>query len=130
MIELAFLAVVAAFVGWLMRRKQQQRSTAIATGEVAGVPCMLKWSAQSTRWRAGRLMIGPGPLVWKASLGKQEAALPTDLRQMGVRSPSLREAVSLNPRSRIVDCESSGGPILLAVQPEELDQVIEALAST
>lgn len=75
-------------------------------------------------------MIGPGPLVWKASLGKQEAALPTDLRQMGVRSPSLREAVSLNPRSRIVDCESSGGPILIAVQPEELDHVIEALAST
>ncbi|MFE5627928.1 hypothetical protein [Streptomyces sp. NPDC056470] len=129
MIELAFFAGVAAFVAWLMRRKQQQRSTALASGEAAGVPCMLKWSAQGSRWRPGRLVIGAGPLVWKPSLGRQEAVLPADLRQTGVRSPSLREAVALNPRSRIVQGESSDGTILIAVMPEELDHVVEALRS-
>lgn len=102
-------AVAAALAGWLMRHKRQQRSTAIAAGEPTGVPCMLKWSAQGSRWKAGRLLIGAGPPVWKPSFGKPEAVLPTDLRQDAVRSPSLREAVAVNPGSRIVECESSGG---------------------
>lgn len=110
-----------------MRRKQQQRSTAVAAGEPAGVPCMLKWSAQGSRWRAGRLLVGAGPLVWKPSFGKQEAVLPADLCQAGVRSPSLREAVTVNPGSRIVECDSSDGEVLIAVMPPELDHVIKAL---
>ncbi|MFE1237289.1 AbrB/MazE/SpoVT family DNA-binding domain-containing protein [Streptomyces tendae] len=129
MIELVLGAVAAVLVGWLMRRKRQRRSTAIAAGEQAGVPCMLKWSAQGSRWRAGRVLIGAGPLVWKPSFGKQKAALPAGLRRAGVRSPSLREAVSLNPRSRIVECESSDGEVLIAVMPEELDHVIKVLES-
>ncbi|MFE7431581.1 hypothetical protein ACFU78_01095 [Streptomyces tendae] len=129
MIELVLGAVAAVLVGWLMRRKRQQRSTAIAAGEQAGVPCMLKWPDQGSRWRAGRVLIGAGPLVWKPSFGKQKAALPAGLRRAGVRSPSLREAVSLNPRSRIVECESSDGEVLIAVMPEELDHVIKALES-
>ncbi|MFG3111454.1 AbrB/MazE/SpoVT family DNA-binding domain-containing protein [Streptomyces tendae] len=130
MIELVLGAVAAALVGWLMRRKRQQRSTAIAAGEQTGVPCLLKWPAQGSRWRAGRVLIGAGPLVWKPSFGKQEAALPAGLRRTGMRSPSLREAVSLNPRSRIVECESSDGEVvLIAVVPEELDHVIKALES-
>lgn len=112
-----------------MRRKRQQRSTAVAAGEQAGVPCMLKWSAQGSRWRAGRLLIGAGPLVWKPSFGKQEATLPVGLRRTGMRSPSLREAVAFNPRSRILECESSDGEVLIAVMPEELDHVIKALES-
>ncbi|MFD5440670.1 hypothetical protein [Streptomyces tendae] len=127
--ELTMCVVAAALVGWLMRRKRQRRSTAVAAGEQAGVPCMLKRSAQGSRWRAGRVLIGAGPLVWKPSFGKQEAALPAGLRRTGMRSPSLREAVSLNPRSRIVECESSYGEILIAVMPEELDHVIKALES-
>ncbi|MGW4271483.1 hypothetical protein ACWEGQ_03780 [Streptomyces seoulensis] len=90
---------------------------------------MLKWSAQGSRWRAGRLLIGPGLLAWKPSFGKQEAVLPADLRQAGVRSPSLREAVAFNPGSRIVECGSSDGEVLIAVMPEELDHVIKALES-
>lgn len=88
---------------------------------------MLKWSAQGSRWRAGRLLIGAGSLVWKPSLGKRQAALPADLRQSGMRSPSLREAVAFNPRSRVVECESSDGKVMIAVMPEELDHVIKAL---
>ncbi|MCX5396125.1 hypothetical protein [Streptomyces sp. NBC_00102] len=129
MFELVIGVVAAALVGRLMRRKQQQRSTAIAAGEPAGVPCRLKWSAQGSRWRAGRLLISPGPLVWKPSLGSQEIVLPADLRQAGLRSPSLREAVSVNPGSRIMECDSSGGKVLIAVMPVELDHVIKALGS-
>ncbi|MFI6423134.1 hypothetical protein ACIBG6_37820 [Streptomyces sp. NPDC050842] len=129
MIELMIGVVAAALVGWLMRRKQQQRSTAIAAGEPTGVPCMLKWSAQGSRWRPGRLLIATGSLVWKPSFGKQQAVLPADLRQAGMRSPSLREAVAVNPGSRIVECDSSDGEVLIAVMPPELDHVIKALGS-
>ncbi|WP_399895316.1 hypothetical protein ACGH7X_39150 [Streptomyces sp. BBFR51] len=62
-------------------------------------------------------------------MGKQEAALPADLCQAGVRSPSLGEAVAVNPGSRIVECESSDGEVLIAVMPEELHHVIKALES-
>ncbi|WP_315904329.1 hypothetical protein [Streptomyces sp. ASQP_92] len=90
---------------------------------------MLRWSAQGSRWKAGRLLIGAGALAWKPSLGKQETVLPADLCQAGVRSPSLREAVAVNPGSRIVECDSSDGEVLIAVMPPELDHVIKALES-
>ncbi|MFF8837016.1 hypothetical protein [Streptomyces sp. NPDC015130] len=129
MIELAFFAAFAALVGWLMRRKQRQRSAAVAAGETAGVPCMLKWSAHGSRWRAGRLLIGEGPPVWRASWGSRELALPTDLRRTGTRSPSAREGMSINPGSRILEYASSGGVVLVAVMPYELDLVAKALES-
>ncbi|MFJ3581722.1 hypothetical protein ACIPPS_05720 [Streptomyces sp. NPDC090127] len=90
---------------------------------------MLKWPTQGSRWRAGHLLIGDGPLVWKPSFGKREAVLPADLCQAGVRSPSLRETVAVNPGSRIVECDSSVGEVLIAVMPLELDHVIKALES-
>ncbi|MDQ0785273.1 MULTISPECIES: hypothetical protein [unclassified Streptomyces] len=128
MIECAFLAVVAALVGWLMRRKRRQRSDTVAAGESAGVPCMLKWAAQSARWRAGRLLVGhSGPLVWTPSFGKRETVLPAGLRRAEVRTPSVREALAINPGSRIVRCESSDGDILIAVMPDDLATMIAAL---
>ncbi|MFE2536699.1 hypothetical protein [Streptomyces sp. NPDC059371] len=62
-------------------------------------------------------------------MAKQEAVLPADLCRAGVRSPSLREAVAVNPGSRIVECESPAGEVLIAVMPPELDHVIKALES-
>ncbi|MEU9731423.1 hypothetical protein [Streptomyces sp. NPDC048002] len=88
---------------------------------------MLKWSAQGSRWKAGRLQVGAGPLTWKASFGRQAAALPTDLRRTGVRPPSVREAMGVNPGARIVECESHDGVVLIAVMPEDLRHVIDAL---
>ncbi|MFI9293188.1 hypothetical protein [Streptomyces gardneri] len=134
MIELLFFAAVAALVGWLMERKRRQRSTAaavaaVAAGEAAGVPCMVKWSALGSRWRAGRLVIGAGPPVWRASWGRRELALPSDLRRTGVRSPSAREGMSINPGSRILEYASSGGVVLVAVMPDDLDLVGKALES-
>lgn len=100
----------------------------MAAGEPAAVPCMLKCPAQGSRWRAGRLLIdGSGPLVWRGFSGKQESALSVDLHHTGTRSPSFLEAVVINPRSRIVECGSADGKVLIAVMPEELHHVIEAL---
>ncbi|CAM5643725.1 EGFR-like transmembrane domain-containing protein [Streptomyces parvulus] len=130
MIELAFLAIVAAFVGWLMRRKRQHRSTATTAGEPVGLPCMLKRPAQGSRWKAGRLLIdGAGPLAWEAAWGRRTTVLPTGLRQTGLRPPSPREAMAVNPRSAIVECESPEGQVLIAVMPEELDAATKALAT-
>ncbi|MER5965870.1 hypothetical protein [Streptomyces sp. NPDC002057] len=126
-VSLAVAAVAAALVGRLMIRKRRQRSAALAAGEAAGVPCMLKWAAQGSRWRAGRLLIGAGPPVWRASWGRREAALPADLRRTGTRPPSVREGISINPGSRIVEYASSGGTVLIAVMPDEVDQVVKAL---
>ncbi|MFE6225403.1 hypothetical protein [Streptomyces sp. NPDC057854] len=91
---------------------------------------MLKATAQGSRRRSGRLLVGAdaGAPVWKPSFGKRETVLPDDLRQVGVRPPSVREAMSVNPGSRIVECDSSTGKILIAVMPLELDQVVKALA--
>ncbi|MFB9434607.1 hypothetical protein [Streptomyces showdoensis] len=127
MIEVVVGMAGAALVGWLIHRKQQQRSSAIASGQQAGVHCMLKFAERGSRWKAGRLLIGAGPLVWKPSFGRKETALPADLRQAELRSPSMREGMSINPASRIVECESSDGKISIAVMPPDLDHVIKAL---
>ncbi|MER8042533.1 hypothetical protein [Streptomyces sp. NPDC094032] len=133
MIELVVLVAVVVLVGWLVVRKQKQRSAAIASGEEAGVPCMLKWPAQGARWKAGRLLIGGGSggsLVWQPSSGKQEVPLPTDLRRTGLRPPTMREGMTINPSSRIVECQSSSdGDILIAVMPLDLPHLTNALES-
>jgi hypothetical protein len=41
----------------------------------------------------------------------------------------MREAMGLNPRSRIIECEADGETVLIAVMPEELDPVVKALDS-
>jgi hypothetical protein len=56
-------------------------------------------------------------------------SLPDELRQISVRSPSLREAVKINGGSRIVECTSSEGALLVAVMPNELDHVLTGLNS-
>jgi hypothetical protein len=50
-------------------------------------------------------------------------------RRVGVRSPSLREAMKINGGSRIVECTSPEGPLLVCVMPNELDHVLTALNS-
>ncbi|MFJ9825457.1 hypothetical protein ACIRSU_13970 [Streptomyces sp. NPDC101160] len=127
MIELIFLAAFAALVGWLVNRKQRRRSDAFAAGEVVAVPGLLKGPGQGARWRAGRLVIGAEPPVWRPSRGGPELALPADLRPAGTRPPTLREAIRFNPRARVVACESAAGPVLIAVLPEELERVLGAL---
>lgn len=54
-------------------------------------------------------------------------SLPGELRQVGVRSPSWREAVRINGGSRIVECASAEGTLLVAVMPNELGHVLTAL---
>lgn len=130
MIDIVLSVGAAVLVGWLVRRKRRRRADAVAGGESVGVPCMVRWPGRRARWKAGRLVVGGvGPLVWKPAFGSREVALPGGLRRAGVRTPSLREAVSINPGSRIVRCVSSDGEILIAVMPEDLDRVIKALES-
>lgn len=130
-IELGFFAVLAALAGWLMRRRARQRSEAMADGEPAEVPCMLKWAALGSRWKVGRLLLtGTDPLLRTSFPGRREVALPRGLRRTGVRAPSVREGLTINPRSRIVECESAEGEVLIAVMPEDLEHVTEAVRVT
>ncbi|MFF2524236.1 hypothetical protein ACFVTW_19375, partial [Streptomyces liangshanensis] len=61
----------------------------------------------------------------------QALALPADLRHTGTRPPSVREGLSVNPGSRILECESAtDGPLLIAVMPDEVAHVHHALTPT
>ncbi|MFF2526895.1 hypothetical protein [Streptomyces liangshanensis] len=71
MIELLGLAAAASLAGWLVRRAQRRRSSAVAAGEPTRVPCMLKWTARSPRWRPGRLLVGAEQLAWKRSSARR-----------------------------------------------------------
>ncbi|MEU8620995.1 hypothetical protein [Streptomyces sp. NPDC048623] len=124
MTELLFFVPLAVLVGLLVRAGQRRRAAALADGGTAAVPVMFR---QGSRWRAGRLVIGAEPLVWRPFARAGEVVLPAELRVAGTRPPTVREAVRLNPRLRIVACESAGGPVLLAVLPEELERVLGAL---
>ncbi|MFD0213846.1 hypothetical protein ACFVH9_33355 [Streptomyces hirsutus] len=130
MIELAGMAAAAALTAWLMRRKVRQRADNAAQGSAIRVPCLIKHPSHDARWLRGRMLTTPTAVVWeprtKAGAG---VALPADLRPVGVRSPSRREAWRINGRSGIVECGSAEGTVLVAVMPNELDHVLTALNS-
>jgi hypothetical protein len=98
-IELVLCVLAAVLVGWLVRRRRQRRADVVAG------------------------------LVRKPAFGRREVALPGGLRRARVRAPSVREAVGVDPGSRIVPCVSADGEIPIAVMPEELDHVIRAAES-
>jgi hypothetical protein len=128
-IELVGLFVAAGLTGWLFRRKAKQRAVSAAQGNVIKVPCMLGHPSLAGRWLRGRMLIGPSTMAWEPRTRAGAAiSLPAELRQVSLRSPSLREAMKINGGSRIVECTSSEGAVLIAVMPNELDHVLTALS--
>ncbi|MCX4681907.1 hypothetical protein OG413_42670 [Streptomyces sp. NBC_01433] len=130
MIELVVALAAAGLTAWLVRRKLEQRADSAAQGNVIKVPCLLRHPSIEGRWLRGRLLIGPSGMAWEPRTKAGAAvSLPDGLRRVSVRSPSLREAVKINGGSRIVECASPEGALLVAVMPNELDHVLTALNS-
>ncbi|MFC9063853.1 hypothetical protein N0X72_19860 [Streptomyces carpaticus] len=128
MIGIVMGLIAAGVTAWLFRRRVARRAEAAAQGDVIRVPCLLMHPGRPGRWLRGRLLIGPGTVEWKGSTRAGAAlALPAGLRQVGMRSPSLREAMKLNGGARIVECASAEGAVLIAVLPNELGHVLGAL---
>ncbi|MFJ3652367.1 hypothetical protein ACIPPR_03625 [Streptomyces nigra] len=70
-------------------------------------------------------MMGPATMTWEPrTKAGAPVSLPAGLRQVSLRSPSLREAMKINGGSRIVECTSSEGAVLIAVMPNEVDHVL------
>ncbi|MFD9305213.1 hypothetical protein ACFWCB_21550 [Streptomyces sp. NPDC060048] len=122
MIEYVFLAGVAAGTGWLMRRRHRQR---LAGGPVPGIPCMAREPAGAGRWRSGRVYAEQGAARWVP--GRGEPVVLTGGRATGVRVPSVKEGISINPGSRIVTCAYGGGSIEIAVMPLDVRELLAAL---
>ncbi|CCK24910.1 hypothetical protein BN159_0531 [Streptomyces davaonensis JCM 4913] len=91
---------------------------------------MLRHPALEGRWLRGKMLIGPSTMVWEPGTRAGAAlSLPEGLRQVSLRSPSLREAMmKVNGGSRIVECTSSAGAVLIAVMPNEVELVCTALS--
>ncbi|WP_030291479.1 hypothetical protein [Streptomyces katrae] len=126
MTEFLALAAAAAGVGWLVRRRHRQR---VAAGLPDGIPCMARHPAGAGRWRMGRVFPGPGGARWVPRRG-EPVALSAG-RATGVRAPSVKEGMSINPGSRIVTCTygtgERGGSIEIAVMPLDLRELLDAV---
>ncbi|MFI5765618.1 hypothetical protein ACIA8F_32370 [Streptomyces sp. NPDC051563] len=127
MIEYVFLAGAAAGTGWLMHRKHRLRQ---AGAPVPGIPCMARRPAGSGRWRSGRVYAGQGAARWVP--GRGEPLVLTGGRATGVRVPSVKEGISINPGSRIVTLafagESGAGTGMeIAVMPLDLRELLDAV---
>ncbi|MGH1553862.1 hypothetical protein ACRAWF_23420 [Streptomyces sp. L7] len=102
----------------ITRRVRLRRAVTSGRGPV----CMLKWPERDDRWRPGRLSKGAdGPLMWTPAPRGPEVTLPAELRRTGTRKPFWREAVAVNPRSRILEYQAAGEALLIAVLPDDLD---------
>lgn len=90
---------------------------------------MLKWPEREGRWRPGRLSKGAdGRLTWTPAPRGAEVALPAELRRTGSREPSWwREAMAVNPSSRILEYEAAGEPLLIAVFANDIDVMVPIL---
>ncbi|MER5483886.1 hypothetical protein ABT024_11780 [Streptomyces sp. NPDC002812] len=132
MIEYVVLAGAAAGTAWLMRRKHLRRQ---AGAPVPGIPCMARRPAGSGRWRSGRVYADQGAARWVP--GRGEPVVLTGARATGVRAPSVKEGISINPGSRIVTCafaedaeDGDGGGMEIAVMPLDLRELLAALPET
>ncbi|MFI1285251.1 MULTISPECIES: hypothetical protein [unclassified Streptomyces] len=123
MIEYVFLAGGIAGAGWLLRRKHRARA---AAGPVPGIPGMARHPAGQGRWKPGRVYAEEGEARWVPPRG---AALPLPgARATGLRVPSIKEGISINPGSRIVTCTyEGGGSIEIAVMPLDVRELLEAV---
>ncbi|MEJ8644563.1 hypothetical protein WKI68_31185 [Streptomyces sp. MS1.HAVA.3] len=123
MIEYVFLAGGIAGAGWLLRRKHRAR---VAAGPVPGIPGMARHPAGQGRWKPGRVYAEEGEARWVPWRG---AALPLPgARATGLRVPSIKEGISINPGSRIVTCTyDGGGSIEIAVMPLDVRELLEAV---
>ncbi|MFB7051765.1 hypothetical protein [Streptomyces vinaceus] len=112
-----------------LRRALRKRSERIAAGTPDGIPCMARHPAGAGRWRVGRVLTGPGGVRWEPRRG-EPVPLPGG-RATGVRPPSVKEGISINPGSRIVTCVygsgEPGGTIDIAVMPFDLRELLEAV---
>jgi hypothetical protein len=118
-------AVVFVLVGfgadWIVRRVRLRRAPVSGRGPL----CMFKWPAQSSRWRPGRLLRGAdGVLTWTAAFRGQAVALPAGLHRTGTRKPTWREAVAVNPSSRILEYRAADEVMLIAVLPDDFDALM------
>ncbi|MFF4102146.1 hypothetical protein [Streptomyces sp. NPDC001903] len=115
-----------------LRRKRRER---LAAGSPDGIPCMVRHPAGAGRWRMGRVFTGPGGARWVPRRG--EPVPLTGGRATGVRAPSVKEGISINPGSRIVSCAygsaadgeagAAAGTIEIAVMPLDLRELLEAV---
>ncbi|MFD3549225.1 hypothetical protein ACFWUW_27085 [Streptomyces sp. NPDC058655] len=122
---IAFVVAVlgAAGAGWLLRRRHLRR---VAAGPVPGIPCMARQPAGAGRWRPGRVYADAGTARWVPGRGPA-VPLPGG-RATGVRVPSVREGLSINPGSRIVTCAyEDGGTIEIAVMALDLRELLTAV---
>ncbi|MFD3804625.1 hypothetical protein ACFWSF_36680 [Streptomyces sp. NPDC058611] len=123
MIEIVVALLAAAGAGWLLRRKHLRR---VAAGPVPGIPCMARQPAGAGRWRPGRVYAEEGEARWAPVRG-EPVPLP-DGRAAAVRAPSVKEAMSINPGSRIVTCAyGDGGTIEIAVMALDLRELLEVV---
>lgn len=123
MIEYVFLAGGIAGAGWLVRRKHLAR---VAAGPVPGIPGMARIPAGRGRWRPGRLYAEEGVARWVPGRGAS-VPLPGG-RATGLRVPSVKEGLSINPGSRIVTCTyEGGGSIEIAVMPLDVRELLAAV---
>ncbi|MEV0906966.1 hypothetical protein [Streptomyces hokutonensis] len=124
------VALVVLVLGGLVtdritRRVRLRRAVTSGRGPV----CMLKWPERDGRWRPGRLSKGAdGQLTWTPAPRGAEVALPAELRRTGSRKPSWwREAMAVNPSSRILEYEAAGEPLLIAVFVDDFEAMAEIL---
>lgn len=87
---------------------------------------MVRIPAGEGRWRAGRVYAEEGVARWVPERG--EAVVLPGGRATGVRVPSVKEGISINPGSRIVTCAyDGGGSIEIAVMPLDVRELLEAV---
>ncbi|MEV0741839.1 hypothetical protein AB0I51_39230 [Streptomyces sp. NPDC050549] len=126
MVVALVVLVLGGFVTDRITRRMRPRR-AVTSGR--GPVCMLKWPEREGRWRPGRLAKGAdGLLTWTPAPRGVEVALPAGLRRTRTREPTWwREALAVNPSSRILEYEAACEPLLIAVFVNDFDVMAPSL---
>ncbi|WP_211257219.1 hypothetical protein [Streptomyces megasporus] len=128
MVELVAVLVGGGTAAWLLRRKGRQRAESAARGETIAVPCLVRHPVRGGRWKRGRMLVGPGSMVWRPAGGHGGPdRLPPRLRKVEVRRPTWKEALWINGGGLVIECASAEGEVWIGVMPREAGHLLHVL---
>ncbi|MHA5052209.1 hypothetical protein [Streptomyces sp. SD15] len=118
-------------IGMILLGRRARRTAARAeAGEAVFFQVRANLPDKGRRYSLGRVQAG-GEFGWKPRRSwTRLRELPTDLRYIRARDMTFLESLRLPPDMRVIECESSLGPVRLCARIEYTEHIVEMIRRT
>ncbi|MGW1728031.1 hypothetical protein ACWCQK_34640 [Streptomyces sp. NPDC002306] len=131
MMTVLFVGFIGVKIGMMLIGRRARRTASRAeAGEAVFFQVGANLPDKERRYSLGQVQAG-GEFEWKPRRSwTRLRELPTDLRYIRARDMTFRESLRLPPGARVIECESSVGPVHLCARVEYTEHVVEMIRRT